>query len=352
MKGQALIGISRRLTRPDGSFNGVVAGSLRLGYLQQLFREISLGPNTEITLSRTNGTILMRWPYDESVIGHDLGNAELVRRVGQTRTGRFDSPAASNGVGRLLVYRQVGDLPIVLSIGQSTDDVFAQWRRYAWVIGLLTVALCIMSGTLATFLLRELKRRSIAERELAMLANIDGLTGLSNRRHFDETIDREWRRGLREQTPLALLMIDTDLFKAYNDRHGHQAGDLLLKTIGGAIAVSIRRGTDLGARYGGDEFAVLLPATSLGGAARVADQIRAQFIADCDIRSAGDDARISVGVACLMPDAATNPSALLAAADGALYRAKNDGRNRTVLAEPESVPPPGAAGPGTALQAA
>lgn len=347
-KAQALVGISRRLSRPDGSFNGVVAGSLRLGYLQRLFQEISLGPDTEITLSRTNGTILMRWPYDETVIGRDLGNAELIKRVAQSRSGRFDRAAAPDGVDRLLVYRQVGDLPIVLSIGQSTHDVFAQWRRYAWVIGLLTAALCVMSGTLATFLLRELKRRNIAERELATLASIDGLTGLSNRRHFDETIHREWRRGLREQTPLALLMIDTDLFKAYNDSHGHQAGDLLLKTIGGAIAVSIRRGIDLGARYGGDEFAVLLPATSLGGAARVADQIREQFITDCRTRGASDDARISVGVACLMPDAATDPSALLAAADGALYRAKNGGRNRTELAEPESVQPPEAA----ALQAA
>ncbi len=108
----------------------------------------------------------------------------------------------------------------------------------------------------------------------------------------------------------------------------------MLKTIASAISGTIRRGTDLGARYGGDEFAVLLPDTSLDGAALVADQIRAELTVRC-LEENIDDAKISIGVACLVAERATAYPALLAAADGALYRAKSDGRNRTELAEVE-----------------
>ncbi len=218
------IGVSRRLSHPDGSFAGVAVGSLRLSYFRQLFQDISLGPNANITLSRTDGTILMRWPYNESYIGLDLGRAELYRQFAQSRSGRFETASMTDGVSRLVVYSQVGDLPIIIGVGQSTSDIYGQWRQYAWTLGLLIATLCAMSALLAWFLLRELKRHSRTEMKLAMLATTDGLTGLSNRWHFDETIRRAWRRASREQAPLALLMIDTDLFKAFNDSHGHQAG--------------------------------------------------------------------------------------------------------------------------------
>jgi diguanylate cyclase (GGDEF)-like protein len=187
---------------------------------------------------------------------------------------------------------------------------------------------------LAAFLHREFARRSAAERKLTVLATTDGLTGLANRRHFSRTLAYEWRRAMRSRAPVALLMIDADNFKVYNDAHGHQAGDGLLKTIAASIAANVKRSSDLGARYGGDEFVVLLPETSLGDAATLAARIREDLLVRCgaDELQRGN-AKLSIGVASLVPGAEARHRDLIAAADKALYQAKRLGRNRTELAE-------------------
>jgi diguanylate cyclase (GGDEF)-like protein len=164
-----------------------------------------------------------------------------------------------------------------------------------------------------------------------VLATTDDLTGLANRRKFNETLSREWRRALRERQPLALIMFDADLFTDYNERHGHQAGDQLLQTIGRSMAASVKRATDVAARYGGDEFAVLLPATALDGAVRVAERVReclAELCFACGI-AAGN---LSIGVAAMVPEVGENYTVLLAAVDSALHRAKEAGGNRVEAA--------------------
>jgi diguanylate cyclase (GGDEF)-like protein len=129
-------------------------------------------------------------------------------------------------------------------------------------------------------------------------------------------------------------MIDADKFKLYNDSHGHQAGDLLLQAIAASIAANVKRASDLGARYGGDEFAVLLPDTSLGDAAALAERIRQDLIVRCSTDEIQrGHAQLSIGVACLVPSAEAKHRDLIAAADKALYKAKHLGRNRTELAE-------------------
>ena len=329
--GTFIVGISKRLSHSDGSFAGVVAGTVQLNHFKKMFKDMALGPHSHITLARTDGTLLLRWPFDEALAGRSIKNAEVFNQLEKARTGRFE--ATTDGVHRLYVYSQINDLPVFVSIGQATGDIYAQWHRYAWTISVLITVLTAMSAVLAWFLLRELNWHSAAEQSLAMLASTDGLTGLSNRWHFDDTIRREWRRARRDHAPIALLMIDADEFKIYNDSHGHQAGDQLLKVIGEAMLASIRRGTDLGARYGGDEFAVLLPGTSLEGAAQIADQIRERFNTGAREQGLADGAKISIGCASLVPERAAGHAALLTAADGALYRAKDGGRNRTELAE-------------------
>jgi diguanylate cyclase (GGDEF)-like protein len=139
---------------------------------------------------------------------------------------------------------------------------------------------------------------------------------------------------MRSRATDALLMIDADNFKLYNDSHGHQAGDKLLQSIAASIAASVKRSSDLGARYGGDEFAVLLPNTRLEDAAMLAERIREALAP----RAGADDAQhrsaqLSIGVACLVPDIGTKHQDLIAAADKAVYQAKHLGRNRTELAE-------------------
>ena len=145
-------------------------------------------------------------------------------------------------------------------------------------------------------------------------------------------LDRQWRVAARTAAPLALLMIDSDHFKLYNDTFGHQAGDRLLMQIGEAIAGSLKRPSDLGARYGGDEFAVLLPGSRVEEAAAVAQQIRHAFVTACYAEGiSGKYSRLSIGVASLVPGAGGHMRDLVAAADEALYRAKELGRNRTEL---------------------
>jgi diguanylate cyclase (GGDEF)-like protein len=239
------------------------------------------------------------------------------------RTGAFETDAVTDGVRRLVVYSRIGDFPLVVGVGRSAADIFADWRRYALAIGLLVAALWILT----LFLILELRKRGEAERNLAFLATTDELTGLANRRKFNETISREWRRAMRERQPIALMMLDADLFKEYNDRNGHQAGDKLLQTIGRAMAASIKRSTDLATRYGGDEFSILLPGTPIEGATRVAERVR-ECLAELCFAYGVKEANLSIGIAAVVPEPGETHAALLAAVDQALYRAKEAGRNR------------------------
>ena len=330
---RTLVAYSRRLSNPDGSFGGIVLSAMLQDYFETVFKDISLGPGSSVTLVRTDGIVLMRWPYREDFIGSNIKRAELFRHFPHAPAGHFESFAVSDGTRRLFVYSQVDNLPLIVVVGQSLNDVFAPWWRQALPIGALVAALCGVTVLLAGFLNRELARRSAAERKLTILATSDGLTGLANRRHFNETLVREWRRAMRDRAPIALLMIDADDFKTYNDSHGHQAGDKLLRTIAGSTAANLKRPLDLGARYGGDEFVVLLPDTTLDDAAALADRLRQHFVTRCSTDNAlAGHARLSIGVACLVPGSGAKSRDLIAAADKALYRAKRLGRDRTELA--------------------
>jgi two-component system, chemotaxis family, response regulator WspR len=169
---------------------------------------------------------------------------------------------------------------------------------------------------------------------LQRLMNSDGLTGLSNRRHFDEYLELEWRRAIRDQLQISLLMIDVDFFKAYNDSFGHLEGDEALRKVAGAIRDVCSRPSDLPARYGGEEFALVLPNTSPGGARLLAEKLR-QTVAALVIphNSPDPDSRltISIGLATITPQAGTSSRQLILDADKGLYVAKNNGRNQVVV---------------------
>jgi diguanylate cyclase (GGDEF)-like protein len=169
------------------------------------------------------------------------------------------------------------------------------------------------------------------EAELQRQSGQDFLTGLANRRRFDEVIQQEWGRARRDETSLAVLMIDVDYFKPYNDTYGHQVGDSCLQLVAKALGGVVHRPGDVAARYGGEEFVVILPKTDAAGAARVAEMMRAAVeslnIPHANSR-ASDRVTISVGAAAVVPQEKGDPAALIAAADQALYRAKREGRNR------------------------
>jgi two-component system chemotaxis family response regulator WspR len=171
---------------------------------------------------------------------------------------------------------------------------------------------------------------------LQTLATTDALTGVANRRSFDLTVEKEFRRMTREALPLGLLIIDVDNFKAYNDHYGHPAGDICLRTVAATAATAIRRPGDLLARYGGEEFAVILPGTYTDGAAKVAEDIRQRIEAKGLPHAASPlgYVTVSIGVACIVPTPNAVLEQLTARADAALYMAKRAGRNRIHHVEP------------------
>jgi len=180
--------------------------------------------------------------------------------------------------------------------------------------------------------LRDMTEEKQAQLALEQLATRDGLTGLANRRCFDETLHAEWARALRQRQPLSLLMVDVDNFKAYNDANGHLGGDECLKRIATAVS-SEMRANDLVARYGGEEFAVILPNQSLKGAAVVAERIRTRVeqLQVPNRMAPGEHVTVSIGAATALASPENSASDLVAIADAALYRAKHMGRNRISL---------------------
>ena len=190
---------------------------------------------------------------------------------------------------------------------------------------------------MAFLLLALMKERAElrATTQLRNLAMHDGLTGLANRRRFDEALEAEFRRAERSHQPLALLMIDVDHFKLFNDTYGHQSGDDALRAVARTLAATVRRPGDLVARYGGEEFTVLLPGTGEAGAATLADMIHAGLV-KLALRHAGTAhgwVTASIGVASMEPHGlSARPDKLVRAADLAMYAAKSAGRNRTCLA--------------------
>lgn len=185
------------------------------------------------------------------------------------------------------------------------------------------------------FLRESQQKLAEANIELQKLAALDGLTGIANRRRFDEMLKIEWQRGHRDKRPVSLLLCDIDHFKIYNDSNGHLAGDLCLKKVAAVLTENLKRPADLAARYGGEEFVLVLPETDLEGAAIVAEACRKQIEALAignPMESVGAVITVSIGVAALVPNQNATYEDLIDLADRALFDAKEQGRNRVVKA--------------------
>jgi diguanylate cyclase (GGDEF)-like protein len=207
---------------------------------------------------------------------------------------------------------------------------------FSKLASLFTTAVVLVS--LFNDLTRLYKRVSEANRLLASQVNVDGLTGLANRRAFDATLKREWARAARGNYPLCLMMIDVDRFKRFNDVYGHVGGDDCLRALAGAITAAMKRPSDMAARYGGEEFAVILPMTKLMGAAVVADHLRSA-VQDLRIPHAASEhsvVTLSIGIAQWRPGTEDLSGQLIEAADRQLYRAKDSGRNRVCTSDTDT----------------
>ncbi|MEM9924876.1 MAG: PleD family two-component system response regulator [Cyanobacteria bacterium P01_D01_bin.50] len=178
------------------------------------------------------------------------------------------------------------------------------------------------------------KQLEAANQALQQLANMDGLTGLANRRRFDQYLNNQWIDLAGKGNPLSLILCDIDFFKRFNDKYGHPAGDLCLQKVGAVLSSAAQKNQDLVARYGGEEFAVIMPKTHAPGAVHVAALMQSgvrELQVEHSESGVSNYVTLSLGVATTIPDFESSPSDLILAADKALYQAKEEGRNRIIL---------------------
>lgn len=344
--GDPVIVLSMRLNHPDGSFRGVVVASMLLSYFDGLLTDLSLEPGTSLSLLLDQGVVMARKPADPDAIGRDLRqDPQVAAAAGQPQAIYVE--AGSTGGDRLVVSTAVEGSTMRVQMTQSLEQIWSHWRAKAWTIGTTTAVLMLGIIALIALFHRESGRRARAQQALALanaslerMATTDALTGIANRRMFDDIMRREEAKIARTPQDAAVLMIDIDLFKSFNDTYGHSAGDATLRSVAQAVTRAVTRGGDLVARIGGEEFAVLLTETDLHGARIVAERIRTEVVA-LGIRHSGSPhghVTVSIGLAASVTDRTTlNLDEALNHADQALYDAKKNGRNRVELASPAIV---------------
>ncbi|MCJ2101239.1 sensor domain-containing diguanylate cyclase [Methylobacterium sp. E-046] len=342
LTGERMLPFSRRINKPDGTFGGVVLGSMKLSYFTHLFSQIDLGRDSAINLYLNDGTRIMRHPYDEADIGVNIAGTQTFQGFLRNASGSFVHTSARDGVERHYTYTRVGGLPLILNVALSTKAIEAEWRAKAIVIGGIVLVLCGLTIALSLLFGRELRRREAMQAELERLSLTDTLTKLPNRRAFEDAFTRATDNARRSGKPLALLIVDADHFKRFNDRYGHQVGDEVLQGLARCLSASVHRPNDLVCRVGGEEFAILLTDTDQAGALRIAEKVHAE-VSSLSIVSAGIGAgavTVSIGLASGVPSATekTALTDLYRLADGALYEAKAGGRNQTRCAKGQDTP--------------
>lgn len=345
--GKLLIPVSRRINHADGSFAGVALATIEVDFFNKFYDSLDIGQAGAVALVLETGTMMTRRPYSTDMVGRDMRETGLFRAyVAEGSAGTTEIKSAQDGVTRLNSFRSLTNYPLFVAAALSKDEVLAAWwRDTLWHTGGV-ILLVSLAGFVGWRLIKQVELRTKAEGELRRardaletlnktlnrLAMEDGLTGLANRRQFDVTLDNEFSRAMRETSTLALILMDVDRFKQYNDIYGHAAGDECLQLIGRTIAsLASRRPGDLAARYGGEELAVLLPNTDVAGAAVLAERIRSA-VRELKIVHAGSSdgfVTLSAGVEAFIPVLGQGqPKELIKAADKALYEAKTAGRNR------------------------
>jgi diguanylate cyclase (GGDEF)-like protein/PAS domain S-box-containing protein len=299
---------------------GLIASELRFRLLAEGSHDIIMLQDLERNRQYVSPavTALLGWERQEFL---DLDRDQLIHPDDLAAVGRLYEQCLAGGACNSVDYRS-----------KKKDG------GYLWLEGNVVLHRDPETGAPASFIKvsHDISSRKAAEDELnkalgvaESLASIDALTGVANRRNFDEFFAGEWLRAIRSQSAISVLMIDVDHFKRYNDRYGHVSGDNCLKEVARTIASCIRRPTDLLARYGGEEFIVVLPNTNAAGAKSIAEQIR-KAVEERQIPhedSSESVVTISIGCATQIPEVRSLSTLLVKIADEALYQAKSAGRN-------------------------
>lgn len=347
--GEWIMTVSRRINHPDGRFAGVALATVYLNHFLALYDGIDMGKNGAISLIADNGNLQVRRPFNENDIGTSVANGPLFTQLlPYASSGTATIKSVIDGVERVVGFRRVEGYPLVVSAALNKQEVLTAWRQESLNSATIVALLLGVLGTLGYRLIRVMKQQNRVQNELLeaqeklleinhsleLLALEDALTGLANRRQFDLFMIAEMGRARRSQSMLAMLMIDVDHFKLFNDHYGHVAGDECLRRISAIIIESIQRPGDLAVRYGGEEFAVVLPGTDYVGAFLVAEKIRRAVQQAGIVHSEGIEGvvTVSLGVCAYDPASQAKADDLIGAADKAMYVAKASGRNMSVIA--------------------
>jgi diguanylate cyclase (GGDEF)-like protein len=322
--GDYSITVTRRIDHPDGGFAGLAVTSVSLKFFQQLFDRLQAKSGGVILLLADDGTILARSPSVQNVADKDQALSSIRQQMrDHPEAGSVAYVSVIDDVRRRGSYQHLAHFPLTTLVSQSESDVQTSWRaelRSHAIILLFVMVVVVVLGS----------RTMTAGRLLDAQARQDALTGLGNRRSFNETLEREFRRAARSAQPLSLVLIDIDHFKDYNDCYGHPAGDECLRLVARTIQGCLLRAGDFAARYGGEEIAVLLPGSDASSAFALAETMRlaVRRLALKQAHQLGDVVTFSAGVTTCVPGrTAGEAQALVVVADTALYAAKAAGRN-------------------------
>lgn len=346
--GDLIIPVSRRLNHPDGSFAGVVLATLYVDYFRQFYDTFALNSDAALSLLLADGTILYRRPYSTTSIGKNISKGVLFREIlPHSEFGNATITSLYDKVERIYGYSRTNHYPLVITAGLSKEDVLADWRNDSGLFvagGAILLAILLALGLV---LMRQINHSMRTEAELMRtrdqltsinlrleeLALLDGLTGLANRRQFDIALKNELARAARNYRSVALLMLDIDYFKQYNDIYGHVAGDQCLQQIGQMLKGLASRSNDIMARYGGEEMSIILPDTDAQGALIFAERVM-QAVRELKIPHQGNPhgvITLSIGICAKVPHMYNDtPIGFINLADSALYQAKKEGKNRIV----------------------
>lgn len=326
---------SRRYLPDEPGFHGFAAVGVDLTFFSKWLSNVAIGRHGVIAIMDRNFSLLARKPAKPEALGKKLNDSTLEAFLssGETYTN-FRATSPLDGEPRLYGIRKAERLPFVIVVGEADRDWQADWIQNLWItIGWVVILWLLALFTLQSYWsrLKNLAELKKARDKLEELSIMDGLTGVANRRRFDEVLETECRRMHRITAPLSVIMIDVDHFKAFNDTYGHQAGDECLKAVAKVLRNSVKRTQDLAARYGGEEFCCILPETEHAAAIEIANSIK-DGVVGLDIRhegsTAADHVTVSLGVATLVCNGKTRPEDIVNLADRRLYWAKENGRNR------------------------
>lgn len=335
--------ISLRIEDATGKFEGMALANVSIGHLYRVLERFDIGDGA--IMLTVGGHHLVRRPFLAAEVGKPVAPVPGVQEHHSSGSGDTKSPV--DGVDRLFSFEDTRSYPIRVVIASSKSEVLWSWLLASSLQTLWVVALCVVLKRGSDHAQRALQNRQEAERNLRKahasladannrlqtLAQFDELTALPNRRYFDRRFTRVFKSAWRERQPLALVMVDIDFFKTFNDRYGHPAGDRCLATVAAALKSAISRPRDFIARYGGEEMVILLPGSDADGAATVAEAAR-QAVLDANIGHTTNPegkVTISLGVAAFVPRPGRTAEELLQLADDALYEAKRAGRNRVAV---------------------